>query len=223
MDPRLVTVYEAAGTLFATQGYSTTQVSEIAEAAGIATGTVYALFAGKKAMLTYVLLATLDPSYFDQEIALPVQEVSTEVLKRRLSRVLSDLFGAISRRTDEGEPALSFSGMLSVLFDYVADYHLAFNIINSHEDVLPELGRVYRRSVDRLYRLMENDMRIYIARGDVRDVAMPDLHIHNILEEITWWAMYVPYQAPDRKIPVAKAKAIALDVLRHAYLTHPVG
>ncbi len=223
MDSRLAAVYEAAGTLFATRGYSATQVSQIAEAAGIATGTVYALFAGKKAILTYVLLATLDPSYLDQEIELPVQEASTERLMQHLSRILDDLFEAIGRRTEEGEPVLSFSGMLSVLFDYVADYHQAFNIINSHEDVLPELGRTYRRSVDRLYRLMGNDMRTYIARGEVREVALPDLHIHNILEEITWWAMYVPYQAPDLKIPVVRAKEIALDVLRHAYLAQPEG
>jgi hypothetical protein len=70
---------------------------------------------------------------------------------------------------------------------------------------------------------MESDMRTYIARGEVRDVALPELHIHNILEGITWWAMYVPDQAPDLKLPVAKAKEIALDVLRHAYLTQPDG
>jgi AcrR family transcriptional regulator len=223
MDRRLLSVYEAAGKLFANRGYATTQVSQIAEAAGIATGTVYALFAGKKAILTFVLLATLDPSHLDQEIELPVREASTETLMRHLSRILGDLFDTVGKRTDEGEPALSFSGMLGVLFDYVAAYHRAFNIINSHEDVLPELGRTYRRSVDRLYRLMERDMRTYIARGEVRDVALPELHIHNILEGITWWAMYVPDQAPDRKIPVVKAKEIALDVLCHAYLVQPDG
>jgi AcrR family transcriptional regulator len=221
MDQRLKAVYDAASHLFLSRGYAHTQVSQIAEAANIATGTIYNLFTGKGSILTFVLLATLDKTYWEQELPLPIKEASTATVVRQLSAITDGVFSKIDARTPQNEPTSSFTEMLSILFDDAAEYQVAFNIINRNSEALGEIARHYARAVDRLYQVMERNLLYYIEVGEVRDVAFPALHLYNMLESIVWWAMQIPYQAGDMNIPVAKAKEIALDVLTHAYVTDP--
>lgn len=220
-DRRLQDVYDAASFLFVKQGYERTQVSEIAERAGVATGTMYNLFSGKKAILDFVLLSTFDRDYLHRDVLLPVQEVESAVLINHLSRVANDLLSQLENRASDGGPALTFSETLGVFFDYAANYQIAFNTINDNRAALRDVEQVYRKHVNKLYKVIEDNLRLCIKRGEVRQVELPGLHIRNIIEGITWWAMHLPYQVADMNVDPAHAKQIALDVLRHAYLVKP--
>lgn len=217
-DRRLRAVYDAASSLFVSRGYAGTQVSEIAERAGIATGSVYNLFASKAAILHFVLLGTLDTQYLDRDIPLPMAEAEHEAISGHLARVAEGLFSRIES-SDAGSQ--SFADMLSILFNYAADYQVAFNIINDSRSGLCDIQLQYRRHVERLHHVVLTRLLGHIERGEVRPVEMPELHIRNILEGIIWWAMYLPHQAPGLELTPSKAKRIALDVLKHAYMTRP--
>lgn len=221
IDQRLRAIYVAASKLFITKRYANTQVSEIAEAAAIATGTIYNLFAGKKALLHFVLLSTLDKQYFEREITFPIQEVDSQVILGPLICIGEELFTKIGSKTSDDKRLPSFAEMLSILFDYVADYHVAFSIINDNRDALPEIKAKYGEFVSRLYQVLEENLLVCIKRGEVRNVELPKLHIRNIVEEFVWWGMYLPYEVPDVVVPVSQAKGIVLDILRHAYLVNP--
>lgn len=220
-DQRLKTVYDAASFLLIKQGYVNTQVSQIAKKANIATGTIYNLFTGKKSILDFVLLSTFDKHYLDGDIILPVKEVDSELIIQHLSQIAEKLFLKIERRTKDGEPLQSFVDMLSLVFDCTASYHVAFSIINDNRSVLVEVEKKYRQYVDHLCKVIEENLLYYIERGEVRKVELPGLHIRNIIEGITWWAMDLPYQEPGMTVPVSKAKGIALDILKHAYMKKP--
>jgi AcrR family transcriptional regulator len=220
-DYRLKAVYDAASRLFVERGYERTQVSQIAEKAGIATGTVYSLFSGKKSILHFVLLCTFDKRSLDRDFVLPVEEAETALIIENLSQVGNGLLSRLDGKTPEGRPELTFADMLSLIFDYAANYQVAFNIINDNRSALEEVERAYKQHVNRLYRVIEENLTQYIARGEVRSVELPALHIRNIVEGITWWSMHLPYQAPHIDVPIAKAKDIALDILKHAYLATP--
>lgn len=213
-DPRLKAVYDAASFLFVKKGYANTQVSEIAEAAGIATGTTYSLFAGKRAILHYVVLGTLDKDHLNKEMSLPIEEVEPESIILRLAQIGDDLFSQIDLLKD-GAPTQSFAEMLSSLFDCTASYQVAFNIINDNKPALAEVEAVYRRYVNRLHRVVENNLARYIERGEVRPIELPELHVGTIIEGIIWWAMYLPHRVPHITVPTAKR--ISLDILLHAY------
>ncbi len=220
-NQRLKAVYAAASFLFIKKGYANTQVSQIAEQANIATGTIYNLFKGKKSILHFVLVCTFDKNYLNGDIKLPIKEIDTELIIQNLSQIVEELFLKIEKRTEDGEPVQSFADLLSTLFDYVANYHVAFSIINDNRPVLYEIEEKYRQYVNHLYKVIEENLLHYIKKGEVRNVELPKLHIRNILEGITWWGMYLPYQAPDMNLPVSKTKDIALDILKHAYMKKP--
>jgi AcrR family transcriptional regulator len=220
-DARLQAVYDAASFLFVKQGYERTQVSEIAAQAGVATGTMYNLFSGKKAILHFVLLCTFDKDYLRGDVELPVQEVETSRLINHLHRVAGELLEKLEHRAATGEPSLTFSETLTLTFDYAANYQVAFNTINDNRVVLKEVRQVYQQYVGRLYAIIEENFSLAISRGEVRQVELPSLHIRNIIDHLIWWAMYLPYQVQDVKLDPTQAKQIALDVLRHAYLVKP--
>lgn len=220
-DQRLKAVYEAASFLFIKKGYENTQVSEIAKKANIATGTVYNLFTGKKSIIHFVLLATFDKDYLEGDITLPIQEMDDEILLGHQNRILEELFSQIDRKTKDGKPRITFMELLSKVFDYAAQYQVAFNIINDNRRALPDLEGVYRDYVNRLYKLFSDNISYYISINEIRTIELPELHIRNIMEGITWWSMYLPYQALDSNVPTHKAKEIALDILKHSYLVNP--
>ncbi len=228
-DPRLEAVYQAAAYLFASQGYAATQVSQIAKRADIATGTVYNLFAGKKAILHFVVLANLDPKAFEDGPTLPLQEMPDMAIKDKLAPIVERLFHRLHALGDDGIPVLSFRQTLEELFDDVYRYNRAFSIINDNPEALPEAAGKYRSAVDSLYELLDRNLRLYMQAGQVRSIRYPHLHIRNIIEGITWWAIYLPlrlgfldaWNREASELSPDEAKAIAVDVLCHAYLQDP--
>ncbi|GAB6090752.1 TetR/AcrR family transcriptional regulator [Spirochaeta dissipatitropha] len=211
---QLEQVYTAASTLFINQGYGPTQVSQIANKAGIATGSMYKLFSGKKALLHFVLLRTFDPHRFSEIGQDPFREVSSQELEGYLKRIIESLF-------NDCQASATFPSLLSNIFDYASRYQVAFNIVNWNGVEFPELAAAYNEAIARLYSLLESRLKDFINSGHIRPVEHPRLHIHNILENITWWAMLLPYQEADIRIPEERAKEIALDVLIHGYIQSP--
>ncbi|MDP2856628.1 MAG: helix-turn-helix domain-containing protein [Bacillota bacterium] len=218
-DPRLWGVYSAASHLFIKRGYAATHVSDIAEAAGIATGSVYNLFSGKKAVLHYVVHSTLlgQPAIADPA-ELPIPVIPELDIAETMTQKADALF---KRLKPPGQVPIPFGDMLEVLFDCIASYQVAFNLINKNPDVLPHLHEQYQQYMKRLYRVTEECLRHGIADGAVRPVCYPELHVRNILEDIAWWAMLLPYEEVSVQLSVEVAREAALDTLRHAYLVRP--
>jgi AcrR family transcriptional regulator len=217
-DTRFEAVYQAASALFIKQGYASTQVSHIAKEAKIATGTVYNLFAGKKAILTFVVYHTLMEK--NLEASIPFAEVEEDLMVKRLKEIVGPFLEELRKKDASNVPLVSFEDLLSKLFDLVAKYHKAFSIINDHKKELKALEHVYRSYVEDLYQIILEHLSIYKKHSDIRDIAFPELHIRNILEGITWWAMYVPYQDQNDqvKLTIDQAKEQALLVLTKGYM-----
>lgn len=208
-DQRIAAVQEAAIKLFIRQGYGPTQVSQIAAAAGIATGSVYHLFSGKQALFQYILLETLSPGQAGAD--LPYGEIPLKDIDAALERVIEDLF--VKLNTYDG-----FEDLISVLFDSTARYQAAFNIINDNPQPAGILYDRYTAAVARLYALFSQRIERAIDKGQMRRIEYPALHIRNILETIVWWAMKLPHLEGSGPVNTEKAKEIALDILTHAYL-----
>lgn len=220
-DPRLRSIYFHAGRLFNKKRYANTKVAEIAAASGVATGTIYNLFASKKAILTFVIRASLDNGYLDQDIELPVEETDPKLLLELFSRFEDRVFNQVLRITDaDGKITRSFPQMLSDMFDVDADALLGMNNIEHNADILRELAPVYFTMREELFRVMEENLVIYMGAGEIRQVEYPRIHVQSITDILTWWAMNAYVAMPEKAVPRETARKIAVDLVLRAYLTN---
>jgi len=219
-DPKLDSVYFHAARLFNTKRYANTKVSEIAAAAGIATGTIYNLFTGKKAILTFVIRASLDKSYLAGDIELPVEEADEKQLFELFSQLHDRIFEHTLKITDDdGNVCRSFVQMITDIFDMEADVLLATNNIETNADILQKLAKAFFAARKEFFQVMEENLMIYIKTGELRQLDFPRVHVQSIDDILTWWAMNASIAMPDVSVPREKAREIAVDLVARAYLT----
>jgi AcrR family transcriptional regulator len=218
-DARLHSIYFHAGRLFNTQRYVNTKVSEIAAAAGVATGTIYNLFTSKKAILTFVIRASLDKDYLDGDIELPVGEVDEKVLFELFSKLNDRIFNDILKITkDDGTISRSFVQMITDLFDMLADVLLATGNIETNAGLLRELATAFFPARDRFFQVMEENLKIYMQAQEIRPLEFIRVHVQSINDILTWWAMNAYIAMPEISVPRETAREIAVDIVARAYL-----
>lgn len=219
-DSRLHSIYFHAGRLFNTKRYANTKVSEIAKAADVATGTVYNLFTSKKAILTFVIRASLDKEYLDGDIELPVEEADMKLLLELWSR-LSERVNRIMQVTDANKNIVKgFTQIITELFDFHADVLLGTNNIEHNANILRELANVFFPAREGFFKVMENILNVYMEAGEIRQLEHPRVHIQSINDILTWWAMNAYIAMPDVSVPREAARDIAVDLVARAYLTN---
>jgi AcrR family transcriptional regulator len=92
-------ILDAAADLFVRQGYGTTSVRQIAQAAQVAPDTVYATFGSKARLLTALLDIRLAPSGEQSILDRPeIQAIRAEPDARRLLRLFAADYAAMSER-----------------------------------------------------------------------------------------------------------------------------
>lgn len=215
-DPRLREIYFAAGRLFNVRQYRNTKVSEIAAAAGVATGTIYNLFESKKAILTFVIRASFEEGYLSGDPSLPIAQ---ENESRLLSLFRQSMERYVARVVDrEGNAICGFAGLISMLFDMHAETLLATGNIEHNADILPELAEEFFAFRRNGFDIIERLLRQYMQSGEIRMLEYPRVHVQSIADILTWWAMNAYIAMPEIAIPRETGKAIALDLLSHAYL-----
>jgi AcrR family transcriptional regulator len=216
---QLKPIYKEAGFLFTVKGYSRTQISQIAKAVGIATGSMYHIFRSKRAILTFVLRCSLDKEYIDSDIIFPIEEMNTRQLTKLFHSNIENGLDLINICTSDGTEKPGFKDMLSNLFDLEAEYRVAFNVINANYDIdcVKELASLFYSSKARMLEIFEKNINIYIKNGEVRNISYPKLHIESLTEIIAWWAMHIGDRNPDISVETSRAKEIAIDLVMRAY------
>lgn len=217
-DTRLEKIYLEAGRLFNTKGYINTKVSEIAAAAGVATGTMYNLFSGKEAVLSFVIQATLDREWLGQEIGLPMRQSDLGVLQKSLQKVLEEIDTSIMViKDEEGNLCKDFQALISEIFDMCADYLVAFNNIETNAGVLEELWQEFYPARTRFYKKLEEFLVCYMQAGQIRKLDYLPLHVNNMIETIAWWSVNSHMQMPEITMSRAAAKENCVSILVRAY------
>ncbi|MFC5406152.1 TetR/AcrR family transcriptional regulator [Cohnella soli] len=218
-DARLRSIYFHAGKLFNTKQYANTKVSEIATAAGIATGTIYNLFTSKKAILTFVIRAALEKDYLDSDIALPVEEADLNHLIELQVKLHDRIFNDIFRITDENGLIIKrFKQMISDIFDMSADILLATGNIETNASILRELAKVFFPAKEKFFQVFEQNLTIYMEDGEIRKLDYPRVHVQCINDILTWWAMNANILMPEISVPRDAAREISVDLVARSYL-----
>ncbi|MDL2289490.1 TetR/AcrR family transcriptional regulator [Clostridia bacterium OttesenSCG-928-F22] len=214
-DLRLEKVYKAASKLFIEKGFSGTQVAEIAREANVATGTMYNLFASKKAIFCFVLHGATDEAFLQQEIELPYQDEDISFAEKMMDKSEEGIQNALDT---ERYPPESFEMMLQQFYDAMKKWSDAIHLLERNFTLFPGMRQKYYGVKGRMFAKLTANMKQFTAKGDIRKVEYPELHAQNIIETLAWWAMHIKVWMPHIPVPDEKAKEIAIDNVMRMYL-----
>ena len=218
LNERMKATADAATTLFLRQGYSKTQISHIAKAAGVSVGTIYLDFTGKMEILNFILASVIDPDFIKQEFERPVTNDLFIGIENKIAKLFDQISEEFSCHLKENAQDYTFEALISDTFDLLSRYAVGCLFIEKNYFDFKFLSDHYREHRKKFFLSMKQYLSVFIGRGVVRPSEYPDLDITFIIETLSWWAMdmrYTSFETSD--IPLELAKKICLDNLVAAY------
>lgn len=224
-ENRFDELIDAAVEVFIDRGYRRTQMSDIAEATGVAKGTLYRYVEGKDALFTLCLsLADAPrpialPDLAGLPIATPPPGRLAQWIKARLSgeSQLPALSAAVARaRADD--PRAELEEVLGELYDVMYRNRRGIKLIDrcmDHREIGPiwqTAGRESSRA--QLERLIE----LRVRAGQLRAGTTVALTARFIVETMATWAVHIHWDRAPQRFDTGEARANSILLLTNALL-----
>lgn len=217
-DARLRTIHDAAVRLFLRQGYARTQISHIAQAAGVSVGSIYHEFTGKEAILHFILQCALDADFLERELPRPIGEELFPQLDNQLISALEQSADSFAANLEWAGWAYSFPALLSDTFDVFSRHAVGCLFIEKNPRERPALTAYYQHYRKNFFAVMSAYLDAFQACGQLRPLKEPELTAVLMIEQLSWWAMDIRWTAFEtRELSPERAKAVCLDNLIAAY------
>lgn len=218
MNERIKAIADAAALLFLQQGYSKTQISHIAKAAGISVGTIYLDFSGKEEILHFVLKCTIDPQFIDRDFERPI----TDDLFKNLENDIAEVFERSGRQfagsLADNAGNYSLEALVSDAFDLLSRYAVGCLFIEKNQFDFTSLAGLYKQYRKSFFDTFTQYLCAFINNGSVRPLEHPELSAMLIIEMLSWWAMDIRYTSFETQdIPLELSKKICMDNIISAY------
>lgn len=224
-DHRVKDLLESATQVFIRQGYRQTQMADVAEAMGIAKGTLY-LYVDSKEALFYTAVRYADGQLPDlSELELPIPKPAAgalaEMLRDRLSKEVApaSLRSAVERRPTT-DLAAELEAVVRDLFDIARRHRTAIKLIDRCGRDHPELAELFYEE-GRMAQLSLLIRYLEARRPELR--AFPDLALvaRIILETIATWAIHIHWDPAPQALDLSRAEQTVVQFVLGALL--PVG
>jgi AcrR family transcriptional regulator len=209
---RFAALIDAATATFVAQGYSRTQMQDVADAMGVAKGTVYAVVSGKDALLLACvrfadgLEPAPDPSSW------PLPSPSTGELVELVARRLGEVDQLALRDVADGpagETAVEMDLVVSDLMRRLVKHRRAIKLVDRCAPELPELAELWFG--DGRFQLV-TELRDYLGRraehGLLRDGTSPghwDVVARTIVETCALWAVHLEWDPAPAKFRTSQS------------------
>lgn len=217
-NQRIYAIYHAAVDLFLKQGYSKTQISHIAKAAGVSVGTIYHDFTGKEEIMHFILKCTLEPDFMDREFERPITDELFCDLDHEIMEAFEKSQSEFAENIKNAGKSYSFESLISDTFDFLSRYAVGCLFIEKNQMDCGRLIKYYKEYRKRFFLTMTAYMNAFIEKGIVRPLEQPELTTSLIIEILSWWAMdmrYISFEAAE--VPYEQAKAVCMDNIISAY------
>jgi AcrR family transcriptional regulator len=219
---RLCRLVEVATAVFIDQGFRHTRMEDVAEALGVAKGTVYLYVESKEALFDLVCRAADRP--FEQPAELPVKSPSPGATIRYIverltaGQVMPALADALAggRRAARDE----LGAITGDIFDAMARNRVGIKLVDRSARDIPELGKVWFGGargflVDALCRYLSERIKARRLRAPV-DVAIA---ARFIVETCAVWAVHRHWDAQRQDLPEDRVRAAVIDLVVAALIT----
>lgn len=214
---------QAASEVFIARGYRLTQMSDVAEAMGVAKGTLYGCVESKEALFAVCLVAADSPRPLPLPAELPIPtpapgELSAQI-KERLSQqsVGAKLKTALARERAD-DPRAELEGVIRELYDTTSRNRRGIKLIDRCLDH-PELGALWQtagREESRLALARYIEQRVRV--GQLRDVPNVRLAARIIIETIATWAIHIHWDRAPESFDPDEARECTIEFLLRSFL-----
>jgi AcrR family transcriptional regulator len=211
-DDRLAQLVETATSVFIEQGYHRTQMADVAQALGVAKGTLYLYVESKEALFDLVVRHADDPNAAT-DLALPLRTpargATLRYVRNELERHqrLPRLAEALARRRVTNV-ARELAEIVRELFQALARNRRRIKLIDRSARDYPELAALWFEGArGGFLAFFEHYLRDRTARGSMR--AVPDIQAaaRLLLETTVFWAVHRHWDAHPQEVSDAIAEA----------------
>jgi len=220
-ENRFDELVDAATEVFIARGYRLTQMSDIADAIGVAKGTLYGYVESKQALFSLCVLHADRQEPLEHPAVLPVATPRPGELAARIEQQLADqsipgaLREALGRERAE-DPQAELAAVVREFYAILERFHRSIKLIDRCTDH-PELRDVWQtqgREAPRaaLVRLLDKRMQA----GQLRRVSNVRLAARMIIEVATTWAIHIKWDRSPEDFDPDEARENAIDFLTHA-------
>jgi AcrR family transcriptional regulator len=195
-DSRFQDLIDAATGVFIAQGYRRTQMGDVAEAMGVAKGTVYLYVESKEALFDVVLRSADAPRPIALPPSLPVRTRAggrtLRWVKDRLAEQPASptLRAALRRHGRDGE-AGELTRILGELYEAMARNRTGIKLVDRCAVEYPALAKVwFTQGREALLVQLTQYLERGIRAGRLRRVPNPTVAARLIIETLVFWAVH---------------------------------
>jgi AcrR family transcriptional regulator len=222
-EQRIEAILDSAIKLFMRYGYRRAQIADIAEAVGIAPGTIYRYVESKEALFDLALQQACGQTPLIDYERLPIASSTPEQILSRVDALFRGTGILESIRARQAEPdadtaCAEFVTIVTQLYEAIARKHRGIGMIEASAQEWPELSELFYG----LRRMLIADLTVYlqlrIGQGLLRPVPYPHAAARMILETISWFAYHRNNDPEPDTITDGEAAATAIDGLVSAFV-----
>jgi AcrR family transcriptional regulator len=220
---RLDRLVDAATAVFVEQGYRRTQMADVAEALGVAKGTLYLSVESKEALFDLLLRTADGPRPIRAPGPLPLRTPRAGSTLRYVREQLAAgadlpaLARALARARPAAETGQELRDVLEEIYAVLAAHRHGIKLVDRSARDLPELAALwFEGSRGGLVGLLGQYLRPRIARRALRAVPDVDAAARWIVETLAWWAVHRHWDTHPQAISDATARATAVTFLLNA-------
>jgi len=212
----------AATRVFIAQGYRRTQMGDVAEAMGVAKGTVYLYVESKQALFDAVLRHADRPLPIAAPAELPLRTPRPEATLAEVERRLAEdaalpALGAALARARVTDVRAELQSVLGELYDLLAAHRTGIKLLDRCALDYPDLAKAWygagrEGAVSLLTRYLEDRTR----RGRFRPFDDGAVAARIVLETLVFWAVHRHWDPSPQPVAEASARRTALEFLTRA-------
>jgi AcrR family transcriptional regulator len=221
---RFTQLIEVATRIFVERGYRPTQMADVAEALGVAKGTLYGYVESKEALFDAAVRFADDPGAAPGPEALPLRSPpagSTVAFVRQ--RLLAEarelvLARALGSRRAPRDGAAELAEVVRDLYWRMRRNRRALKLVDRCALDHPELGAVwFEEGRWGQVALLGEYLGRRIAQGRLRAVPSVPFAARALLESIAIWAIHMPWDPSPRPLAEGEIQDALVDLVVHAF------
>jgi AcrR family transcriptional regulator len=216
----------AATEVFIARGYRLTQMADVAEAIGVAKGTLYGYVESKDALLALCLLCADEEGPIHVPEALPLPSLAAgelgRLVEQRLSAAVTQPRLARALESERAEdPKAELEGVIGEFYDLMSSHRRRIKLLDRCMDH-PELAGLWQvggREHARVGFVAYLEKRT--SAGQVR--ALPNLRLaaRMVIETVATWAVHIHWDRSPEPFDSGEVRENVIDFLVRGLLSRP--